>query len=120
MKKIRYVLSGGDNSQCLTCGGIGDRFLLRVDDNNKTYKVVAWDLCIGKYCWRRIELDGGGVLARGELVDGKLLEYKSKHKLWVIQTNGDELEYYRVTIKNNKYGKDGEFRDKLDTYKWEK
>jgi hypothetical protein len=40
------------------------------------------------------------------------------YKMWRIE-NGEVVEEYSVAVKGNKYGKDGEFGDKLDTYKYE-
>ena len=36
-----------------------------------------------------------------------------------IKVKGEVVEEYSVAVKGNKYGKDGEFGDKLDTYKYE-
>ena len=33
--------------------------------------------------------------------------------------NGEVIEEYNVVVKGNRYGKDGEFGDKLDSYKYE-
>jgi hypothetical protein len=124
MSKYRYVITGGDNGYCAKCGGLCDRSLLRIDDKNKTYKqYYFFEGCLGKYCWRQQELYGGAMLVRGMLIDGHKISWNmsnnSKNKVWLVQTNGTELEYIPVVVKGNKYGKDGEFGDKLDTYKYE-
>lgn len=123
MSKIRYIMTGGDNGYCAKCGGLGDRVLLRVDDEHKSYKMFyRAPSCLGKNCWREEELYGGRVIARGILKDGKLVYCwiePQKNKIYIVQTNGTELEYIPVTVKNNKYGKDGEFGDKLDHYTYE-
>lgn len=124
MAKYRYVITGGDNGYCCRCGGLCDRALLRIDDEAKTYKqYYFFEGCLGKHCWRTQELYGGAVLTRGVLVDGHKIVYNflqpSKNKIYIVQTNGTELEYIPVVVKGNKYGKDGELDDKLDTYTYE-
>lgn len=123
MNRYRYIYTGGDNGYCARCGGLGDRVLLRVDDKAKTYQAYYFaPSCLGKHCWRTQELYGGAVITRGVLVDNNKIVYNwlqpSKNKIYIVQTNGVELEYIKVQVKNNKYGKDGEFRDKLDSYKF--
>lgn len=93
-----------------------------MNDEAKTYKVFyRAPSCLGKYCWRQEDLYGGRVIARGMLVNGKLsynLSKPSKNKIYIVETNGEELVFTKVIVKNNKYGKDGEFGDKLDNYKF--
>lgn len=121
---IRYIITGGDNGYCARCGGLGDRVLLRVDDEDRSYKMFyRAPSCLGKHCWREQELYGGRAIVRGKLVkdeQGERIVYQwldpSKNKIYIVQTNGTELEYIPVVVKNNKYGKDGEFGDKLDAY----
>lgn len=123
MSKYRYVFTGGDNVYCGRCGGLGDRVLLRIDDENKTYKAYYnAPSCLGKYCWYRQDLYGGVTIVRGILIDGELYRDVLKprnNKIYILEDGGNKQTYTKVTVKNNKYGKDGEFKDKLDTYKFE-
>lgn len=123
MGKYRYIITGGDNGYCAKCGGLCDRALLRIDDDCKVYKqYYRAPSCLGKHCWKRQELYGGVVIARGVVENGKLLYnllQPEKNKIYIIENNGDETVFVKVTVKNNKYGKDGEFGDKLDTYTYE-
>ena len=125
MSKFRYVFTGGDNGFCARCGGYGDRALLVIDDENKTYRAFyRAPSCLGEHCWRKEELYGGRVIARGVLsADGNKLTYDflspKKNKIYIVSVDGEKMHFDKVTVKHNKYGKDGEFGDKLDNYTYE-
>lgn len=117
----RYIITGGDNGYCGKCGGLGDRILLRVDDTNKTYKAYYFaPSCLGKWCWLEQKLADGMTLVRGNKWQGEFTKMwgGNTYKMWRIK-DGQVVEEYPVIVKNNKYGKDGEFGDKLDHYKFE-
>ena len=121
MGKYRYVITGGDNGYCAKCGGLGDRSLLRIDDKNKTYKqYYFFEGCLGKWCWLEQKFSDGMTLVRGKKWQGEFTKMWAGniYKMWRIE-NGKVVEEYSVAVKGNKYGKDGEFGDKLDTYKYE-
>ena len=94
MKKI--IITGGDNSYCCYCGGVGDRAVMEEDTDAKTLKYIhGGELCLGKYCWREMTLEDGTELRR-DWGTGKVRAYR----------NGVELP---CVVRNQKWGKDGEF-----------
>lgn len=121
---MRYILTGGDNGYCARCGGLGDRSLIVVDDARKAYRYFyRAPSCLGQHCWRKQELCGGRVIARGVLVNderGERLVYNflepKKNKIYIVSVDGERMHFEPVVVKHNKYGKDGEFGDKLDGY----
>lgn len=123
---MRYILTGGDNGYCARCGGLGDRALLVVDDKKREYRAFyRAPSCLGRHCWRERELYGGRVIARGVLVNderGERLVYNflnpQKNKIYIVSVDGERMCFDPVVVKHNKYGKDGEFGDKLDHYKY--
>lgn len=118
---MRYIITGGDNGYCGRCGGLCDRALLQVDDERQTYKAYYFfEGCLGKWCWLEQKFDDGLTLVRGKKWQGDFTKMwgGNIYKMWRIK-DGQVLEEYPVIVKNNKYGKDGEFGDKLDHYKFE-
>ena len=118
---MRYIITGGDNGYCGRCGGLGDRALLQVDDKKHTYKAYYFfEGCLGKWCWLEQKFDDGLTLVRGKKWQGDFTKMwgGNIYKMWRIK-DGQVVEEYPVVVKNNKYGKDGEFGDKLDHYKFE-
>lgn len=118
---MRYIITGGDNGYCSRCGGLGDRALLQVDDEKQTYKAYYFFKgCLGKWCWLEQKFDDGLTLVRGKKWQGDFTKMwgGNIYKMWRIE-DGKVVEEYPVIVKNNKYGKDGEFGDKLDHYKFE-
>lgn len=113
---MRYILTGGDNGYCAKCGGLCDRALLEVNDQEKTYRYIdGYGVCLGKHCWhgffeQHYVYGNGYQLSR--TINGQGTGY-GNYK--VILPDGTE---HPLTIKHNKYGKDGEFPDKLSTYKY--
>lgn len=118
---MRYCITGGDNGYCARCGGLCDRYLLEIDDKKKTYRgIEGADICLGKWCWQTLCL-GDWQLVRGENNYGDFYKmYGGKvYRLQRVGADGTILETRKVSVKNNKYGKDGEFGDRLDHYKFE-
>ena len=120
MARYRYVITGGDNGYCCRCGGLCDRALLKINDEDKTYQAYYFfDGCLGKWCWLEQKFSDGMTLVRGKKWQGDFAKMwgGNIYKMWRIE-NGEVLEEYPVVVKNNKYGKDGEFGDRLDHYKF--
>lgn len=120
MDKIRYIITGGDNGYCGKCGGLGDRMLLKVNDTKKTYQAYYFfEGCLGGWCWVEQHFDDGMTLVRGKKWQGDFTKMwrGNIYKMWRIE-NGEVMEEYPVVVKGNKYGKDGEFGDRLDNYKF--
>lgn len=120
MSDYRFVITGGDNGYCGSCGGLGDRMLLKVDDRKKEYKAYYFFRgCLGKWCWREQEFMDGLTLVRGKKWQGDFTKMwgGNIYKMWEIK-NGEVIKEYPVTVKGKKYGKDGEFGDRLDGYKF--
>lgn len=93
MKKI--YITGGDNCYCCECGGLCDRTVMEIDTERKTLKYIdGRGLCLGKHCWRHYTCEDGTELER---------EYTGKVRAY---RNGVEIP---CVVKNNKWGKDGEF-----------
>lgn len=124
---MRFVITGGDNCYCGRCGGACDRVLLEIDDEKKTYKGVA-ELCLGKWCWRELPIGNGWVLKRFEKCgEGEFESWGGNlHRLVHIDKDGRETDRRKVVVKNNKWGKDCEFKtyrngkmvwDKIQNYK---
>ena len=121
MSKYRFVITGGDNGYCVKCGGLCDRALLRVDDEAKTYKqYYFFHGCLGKWCWLEQKFCDGWMLVRGKNWQGEFTKMWAGNmfRMWHMDGN-NVVEEVPVTVKGNKYGKDGEFGDKLDHYKYE-
>lgn len=129
---MRYIITGGDNGYCCRCGGLCDRVILEIDDKKKTYKVLdeGNGVCLGKWCWHSLPIGNGWFLKRYEKCCGKEFEtYGGKlYRLVYIDENGNETERRKVAIKNQKWGKDGEFSewkngkivwDKIQNYKYD-
>jgi len=120
MDKIRYIITGGDNGYCAKCGGLDDRMLLKVNDTKKTYQAYCFfEGCLGGWCWLEQHFYDGMTLVRGKKWQGEFTKMwcGNIYKMWRIE-NEKVVEEYPVVVKGNKYGKDGEFGDKLDTYKF--
>ena len=127
---MRYVITGGDNGYCCKCGGLCDRALLEIDDEHKTYRGInGCDICLGKWCWRILPVGNGWFLKKYAKFKGEEVESWGGNiiKLVYIDDNGDELASEKVVVKNNKWGKDGEFKtwrngkivwDKIQQYKF--
>lgn len=93
MKKI--IIDGGDNGYCCRCGGLCDRCILEEDTDAKTLKYIdGKGICLGKHCLRWHICEDGTELRRDW--NGKVRAYR----------NGEELP---CVVRNNKWGKDGEF-----------
>lgn len=129
----RYIMTGGDNGYCCECGGLCDRVILEVDDKAKAYKVLdcGEGFCLGKYCWIEKKLNNGMHIVHGYAMENEkgkrflpVLGRRGKRKSLRLMTEEEYMAWredpadtgIKVTIKGNKYGKDGEFGDKLDTY----
>lgn len=132
----RYCLTGGDNCCCGRCGGLCDRSILEIDDDEKTIKGIdGWEICLGKWCWHSIPLGDGWFLKRygkrkvyGGLATDEVETYGgNKLYLVYIDEQGNETERRKVVVKGQKWGKDGEFKtwrngkivwDKIQSYKF--
>lgn len=100
MKKI--VIDGGDNCYCCACGGLCDRCVLEEDTTAKTLKYIdGKGLCLGKYCFWVHICEDGTELRRDW--NGKVHAYR----------DGEELP---CVVRNNKWGKDGEFGTRGTSY----
>lgn len=121
MCKYRFVITGGDNGYCAKCGGLADRALLRIDDEAKTYKIYYFfNGCLGKWCWHEQRFCDGWMLVRGRKWQGEFTKMWAGNMFRMWRMDGDNVvEEVPVTVKGNKYGKDGEFGDKLDHYKFD-
>lgn len=128
---MRYVITGGDNGYCARCGGLCDRVILEIDDDNKTIKGINNNdgLCLGKWCWRVMPIGDGWFLKRYEKTSSGEFESWGGNKYYLVYVDdqGNETEKRKVTVKNNKWGKDGEFKewrngkivwDKIQNYKF--
>ena len=129
---MRYIITGGDNGYCCRCGGLCDRVILEVDDDKKTYKVVdeGEGVCLGRWCWHARPCGGGWFLKRYSTFNGAEFECYGGQKYYLVHVdeNGNETEKRKVIVKNQKWGKDGEFKlwrngkivwDKIQSYKYE-
>lgn len=121
MSKYRFVITGGDNGYCVKCGGLCDRALLKIDDEAKTYKIYYFfNGCLGKWCWHEQRFCDGWMLVRGRKWQGEFTKMWTGNMFRMWRMDGDNVvEEVPVTVKGNKYGKDGEFGDKLDHYKFD-
>ena len=89
MAKYRYVITGGDNGYCAKCGGLGDRSLLRIDDEHKTYKqYYFFEGCLGKFCWLEQKFADGMTLVRGKKWQGDFAKMwgGNIYKMCVLRT----------------------------------
>ena len=133
----RYYLTGGDNGYCCRCGGLADRSILEIDDDERTIRGIEEmsGICLGKYCWHSIPLGEGWFLKRyekmkvyGGLATDEIETYGGNRLYLVyIDEQGNETERRKVVVKGQKWGKDGEFKtwrngkivwDKIQNYKF--
>lgn len=127
----RYYLTGGDNGYCCRCGGLCDRSILEIDDDERTIRGIEEmsGICLGKYCWHSIPLGEGWFLKRYEKMASGEFETYGGNKLYLvyIDEQGNETERRKVIVKGQKWGKDGEFKtwrngkivwDKIQNYKF--
>lgn len=107
----RYCLTGGDNGYCCRCGGLCDRSILEIDDDERTIRGIEADgICLGKWCWHSIPVGEGWFLKRYEKCSAGEFETYGGNKLYLvyIDEQGNETERRKVVVKGQKWGKDDE------------
>lgn len=99
MKKI--IITGGDNCYCCDCGGRCDRLVMEEDSEKKTLKYIDYkELCLGRYCWCTHFCNDGTYLKQWH---GKVTAFREDEELPCV-------------VRNNKWGKDGEFGTRGSTF----
>ena len=105
MKKI--YIAGGDNCCCAICGGLCDRFVVAVDTTKKTLSLACeHEFCLGGTCWMDRSMCGeyeGWTLKRESNFGKAGWWYK------YYAENEETGEKIPVTVKDKKWGKDGEY-----------
>lgn len=100
----KIYITGGDNCYCGACGGVCDRLVMLVDKGTKTLRylpIVGGETCLGKYCTHDIQL-------KDEWSDWVITRVTFGGNKWqaINRVTGDIIP---VVVKNQKWGKDGEY-----------